>query len=120
MSWTVDHHVYLHSPCGAHRCAHAADIIDAIDELKEQIMATQEQLAADLAAVTANVSKIGDETRTLLSKIDDLTAAVAAAGNTTPEVDAALAALKAQVAVVDDLVPDAADQAPEGDPAAEG
>jgi len=79
----------------------------AIIERLDTIMASQAELAAELATVTAEVEKIGNETRALLQKIDDLTAALATSGATTPEVDAALAALKAQVLIVDQLVPDA-------------
>ncbi len=70
------------------------------------IMATQAELAADLQAVTDQVAKIGAETTATLQKVTDLEAALAAGGGTTPEVDAALAALKAQVKVVDDMVAD--------------
>lgn len=100
-NWAIDVHHYFHNPAGQ------AEILAAISETKGAIMATQQELAADLAAVSANVEKIGGETRSLIEKIDELTAAVEAAGNTTPEVDAALQALKDQVAVVDALVPDA-------------
>lgn len=71
-------------------------------------MATQEQLAADLNTVTAQVAKIGTETSATLQKVIDLEAVIAAGGGTTPEVDAAVAALKAQAQLTDDLVPDAA------------
>lgn len=71
-------------------------------------MGTQSQLATDLNAVTAQLAKIGTESSKTLQKVTDLEAAIANAGNTTPEVDAALAALKTQAQVVDDLVPDAA------------
>jgi hypothetical protein len=43
-------------------------------------------------------SKIGGETEVLLAKVGELETALALAGNTTPEVDAALAALRAQAA----------------------
>lgn len=69
-------------------------------------MATNAELQADLEAVTAQVAKIGTETSATLQKVTDLEAALAASGGTTPEVDAAMAALKAQVKLVDDLVPD--------------
>jgi len=72
------------------------------------IMASQEQLAADLNALTAQVAHIGSETSATLQKVVELEAALAAAGATTPEVDAALAALKAQAQATDELVPDAA------------
>lgn len=85
----------------------AERILEALTKLGDRIMATQAELAADLQTVTAQVAKIGTETSTLLQKVADLEAALAAGGVTTPEVDAAMAALKAQAAVVDDLVPDA-------------
>ena len=77
-------------------------------------MTTQAELAADLATLTDQVTKVGDETRTLIAKIADLTAALEMAGRVSPEVDAAVVALKAQVKVVDDLVPD-----PEAEPSDE-
>lgn len=69
-------------------------------------MASNAELQADLEAVTAQVAKIGTETSATLQKVTDLEAALAAAGGTTPEVDAAMVALKAQVKLVDDMVPD--------------
>ena len=73
----------------------------------EKLMGSQEELAAELTAVKETVAKIGDETITLLAKIDELTALVEAGSQVSPEVQAALAALKEQAQVVDDLVPDA-------------
>ncbi len=91
-------------------------VLEKLDEIEQMlihlhkeiriIMATQAELAADLAAVTDQVTKIGTETTATLQKVTDLEAALAAGGGTTPEVDAALAALKAQVKVVDDMVAD--------------
>lgn len=75
--------------------------------LLEQIMTTQNEIATTLEGVTAQIAKIGTETTSLLNKVDELVAALAAAGNATPEVEAAVAALQAQAQVVDDLVPDA-------------
>ncbi len=82
-------------------------ILAEILDLKEIIMATQAELSASLSEIAANVAKVGDETRALIAKIGELEAAIVTAGNTTPEVDAALQALRDQVAVVDALVPDA-------------
>lgn len=73
----------------------------------DRIMTTQAEHALELAAVAAGVAKIGTETQSLIAKIADLEAAVEQAGNVTPEVEAAMVALKAQVVVVDDLVKDA-------------
>jgi len=69
-------------------------------------MTTQAELKADLDAVAAQVTKIGTETTATLQKVADLEAALAAGGTTTPEVDAAMAALKTQVKAVDDMVAD--------------
>jgi predicted nucleic acid-binding Zn-ribbon protein len=72
----------------------------------EQIMATQAELVAELESIALAVEKIGTETSATLEKVAELEAALAAAGNVGPEVVAALEAVKAQVAVVDSLVPD--------------
>lgn len=101
---TINLHVHAdaHSDCNI--CQH----LESLLERTESIMGSQAQLATDLAGVSAQVAKIGTETSVTLQKVIDLEAALANAGNTTPEVDAAMAALKAQVQLVDDLVPDAA------------
>jgi len=74
----------------------------------ETIMATQQELTAQITAATEKLTKIGTETGTLLTKIEELKTALANAGNVSPELQAAVDALAAQAAVVDDLVPDAA------------
>lgn len=82
-------------------------VLDAILRLEKNVMSTQAQLAADLNTVTQQIAKIGNETGKTLQQVTDLQALLAAGGNTTPEVDAALAALKAQAQLTDDMVPDA-------------
>lgn len=85
-------------------------IVVAVRSLRKEvnyIMSTQAELAVILTELTAQVAKIGTETTATLQKVVDLEAALAAAGNVTPEVQAALDALKAQAQAVDDLVPDA-------------
>lgn len=95
-------------------------VLAAIQNLKEILMASNADLLAALNTVNDNVTaigtevdKIGTETQGLQKSVADLTTAL---GNvqTTPEVDAALAAVQASAAVlatkvkaVDDLVPDA-------------
>lgn len=64
----------------------------------------QTQLAAELAAIKEQNDKARAE---VLQKIADLEAAIINAGNTSPEVDAALTALKASVQTDDDIVADA-------------
>lgn len=64
---------------------------------------TQAELAQDLRDIRTQNEKARVE---ILQKIADLEAAIINSGNTTPEVDEALEALKASVQVDDDIVPD--------------
>jgi len=93
----VDHHVWFHDDPTGQLILHKL----------EKLMATQAEMAASLDAIGEQVTKIGTESAATLARVSELEAALAAAGNTSPEVDAALEALKAQVKLVDDLVPDA-------------
>lgn len=83
------------------------ELMSRIFSSLEAIMATQAQLVEELKKVTEQVGKIGTETGKTLQKVTALEALLAAGGNTTPEVDQALADLKAQAQLTDDMVPDA-------------
>jgi hypothetical protein len=72
-----------------------------------KIMADQAELVIALASISGQVAKIGTETAATLQKVADLEAALANAGEVSPEVQAAVDALRAQVQTVDDLVADA-------------
>lgn len=63
----------------------------------------QAQLAAELAALTEQNEKARAE---IVAKIAALEAAVVSAGTVTPEVEAALADLRASVQADDDMNPD--------------
>lgn len=91
----------------------------ALIHVLKDIHMTNEETLAVVKAADEKVTKIAAETRTLIGKVSDLTAALAAAGgNTTPAVDAALADLNTHLQALDDLVPDAAAApAPSPDPA---
>lgn len=65
---------------------------------------TQAELAQALTDAAAEAVKAKGE---IVSKIADLEAAITAAGNTSPDVDLALASLKEAVQGVDDIVADA-------------
>lgn len=69
-------------------------------------MATQTELVQTLNQISTQVGKIKDETTGLQQKITDLENAVGNQDNVSPELQAAVGALKAQVQVVDDLVAD--------------
>lgn len=83
-----------------------ADDMALISESLIQIMTTQTELAAALDALTTKAAKIGAETTSLLTKITELTDELAGSNLISPAVEEKLAALQAQMGIVDDLVKD--------------
>ncbi len=77
----------------------------ALHNLGVKFMATQAELTVQLTAINAQLVKVGTETTTLLTLIDELKAVIANAP-ASPELTAAVAAVAAQAKVVDDMVPD--------------
>lgn len=71
--------------------------------IKGMIMATQAEIASALNLVLDQLNKANAE---IVAQIAALEAAIAAAGNSTPEVDAAMAALKEVAQKLDDINPD--------------
>jgi len=71
--------------------------------IKRLISMTQAELLQALQDAKAEADKAKAE---IVQKIADLETAIGNAGNTTPEVDAALADLKSSIQGVDDIVPD--------------
>jgi translation initiation factor IF-2 len=99
MSITVN--VYHHFPVNA-------DILTSLNEIKELIMSTQAEITDLLNAATAQMQKVAVESAATLQKVADLEAVIASMGtNVSPELQAAVDALRVQVQLVDDLVPDA-------------
>ena len=92
-------------------------VIDLNLLLRTKIMTTAAELAQGLTEGTEQVRKIGTETTATLGKVAELETALANAGSVSPEVEAAFQALKAQVQVVDALIPDTS--TPVADPAAD-
>lgn len=88
-------HIHIH---------HHNDENDLIITLLKKIIMTQSELAAELKSAKDQNEKARAE---ILAKFTALEEAVANAGNTTPEVDTALAELKASIQTDDDLNPDA-------------
>jgi hypothetical protein len=83
--------------------AETIELLTTIKTQNLQIMATQAEHAQELR----NIKEQNDKARAeVLAKIADLETAIVNAGNTTPEVDAALASLKESVQIDDDIVPD--------------
>lgn len=83
--------------------------LSKINELNlklETIMGKQIDMANEMAAITAQVAKIGEESKATLQKVADLEAALATQDSVTPALQDAFNALKNQVIIVDDLIPD--------------
>lgn len=72
-----------------------------INDKANIIMASQAEVQADLESLQAQVDRNRQE---VLAKIADLEAQIAQGGQSSPGVDAALAALKASVQAADDDV----------------
>lgn len=70
-----------------------------------------DQALADLNAITGTLQKVGNESAKTIARVKELEEA--AANNDTPqEVLDAIAAVKAQATVVDEMVPDAEPEPP--------
>ena len=95
---TIVHHHYNHSD------DETKSLLKTIIKNQKQMALTQEQLAAELKVIKEQNDKARAE---VLAKIAALEQAIAAAGNTTEDVDIALAELKASVQTDDDIVADA-------------
>ena len=79
-----------------------------------ELLAQIQELTATITEIGTGVDKVGTETDTLIQKIADLEAVIRQGGQSTSEIDAALAAAKEQAGVVkskvtsvDEKVPDA-------------
>ena len=83
-----------------------------IESNQNIIMASQTEAAAQIRALTAQIQKISAESSTTLQKVTDLQAVIDAGTGVSPELQAAVDELKAQIQVVDDLVPDVTPPAP--------
>lgn len=77
-------------------------------------MAKQSEIVAQLGESAKQIEKITNETRSLITKIETLQAAVDNQDNASPELVAASAAVATQLSVVDDLVPDIDPNEPAG------
>lgn len=86
-----------------------ADVLAALHQLQEQITMNHEELATALTAVGTRLTEASTE---ILARLQDLQDAITEAGNTTPEVDAALANVQTLAAALANIVPDPAPAPP--------
>lgn len=78
--------------------------LKTIKHQNQHIMVTQQEVAQQLVALKEQLTKIGAE---ITAKLAELEEAIENAGEASPEVEAALAALNIAVQGVDNLIPDA-------------
>lgn len=78
-------------------------VINTLNRIERRIIMNQTELAQALADMKDQAAKAKAE---IVAKVAALEDAITNAGSTTPEVDAALAALKGEVQGLDDLNPD--------------
>lgn len=81
----------------------------SIRKTLKKILMTQEEAVAKINALTAQTQKSNAE---ISQKLTELSDAISAAGNVTPEVEAALAGLASVVQANDDLIADAPTEEP--------
>jgi len=88
-------------------------ILDRLAEMENKIMATQAELSADLKLVLEQQQKTAAEIASVqaaqtvaIEKIAELEAIIAAGVNPSQELVDAVAAVKAQAQIVDELIPD--------------
>jgi len=101
MTISIRHDVYFH---GSPESPTTARTIALILERQTEIMSTQVEVLAILTDVKTKLTEASVE---LIAKIDELTAALATAGQSTPEVDAILADVQGIATALADVVPNA-------------
>lgn len=97
-------HIHIHN----HPDEETKKSLILIHHKLDKIMTEQEQLAEDMKAVSTQLQKIGNESAQSVAKLAELETQLANQPNLIQPVKDAFAALKQQVQLVDDLVPDAA------------
>lgn len=80
-------------------------IIDLLEILTKEIKMDQIELIGKLNQVFETLGVVSDESKALLAEVAALKDALKIAGQTTAEVDAALAAVVARTTAIDALVP---------------
>ena len=91
-----------------------ADVMAKLTQLQEQITMNQAETAAALTVVGDRLTEASTE---IVARLQELQAAITQAGNTTPEVDAALARVQTLAAALADIVPNDPPAPPEEPPA---
>ena len=99
----TDFHVHIHNKLEAELLTRMVELQYFVKVNLEKLMATQAELAQQLGQVADQAAKAHEE---IVAGINDLKAAVEAAGQVTPEVEAAMQRLTGSVQQLDDLHPD--------------
>lgn len=110
-----DTHHHVHHHYAVTTCTD--EIIKSIFSQLKQIRMNQQELLDGLTSANVTIGKIFTESKATIAKLADLETAMSNSMQVTPEVQKAFEDLKAQLQLVDDLIPD---QAPTGEGEATG
>lgn len=88
--------------------------IKSINQKLEIMAKTQAELAVEMTEVTEQLKKVGNESAKSVAKIAELEEVIKNLPNVEPALQDAFDAVKAQVKLVDDMVPDSTE--PPADP----
>jgi chromosome segregation ATPase len=80
--------------------------IKSINQKLITMAKTQAELAAEMNQISTQLTKVAGESKQTLDKVKELEEALNNQENVSPELQSAFDNLKAQVLVVDDLIPD--------------
>ena len=106
-------HIYINKPD-----SETLYLLKSIHQQNKIIMDTQVQLVEKINTAISQLGKIKDESTATLNKVSELQDIIDNQGGVSPELQAAVDQLKAQVQVVDDLVADTPAPPPAEEPEA--
>lgn len=87
-----------------------------VEQIKEAIMATKDELIAQLNGINESLSKVSGETSALVAKVAELEEALNNADNIPDDVMSLVSDIRSRVTAIDDQVTDTAPPAPEPEP----
>jgi seryl-tRNA synthetase len=98
-----------------HYYNNGGEVISQLNSINQKLITmakTQAELAAEMNEVNTQLGKIGNESAKTLQKVEELQAVIDNQPNVDPALQTAFDALKAQVKIVDDMVPDSTEETP--------
>lgn len=111
-------HLHLHGSGEIHIHMHnngdeqVLEVLNLLNTKIDFMAKTQAELAAEMVEVTKQLEKVGNESAKSVAKIAELEEVIKNLPNVEPALQDAFDAVKAQVKLVDDMVPDATEPPP--------